>query len=463
MDRPRKAPPETSPRTRRAVETVLRPLEQFLAVEASSGIGLLAAAGVALGWANSPWGASYEALWHVRVTLGIGSHVVAPSLHFLINDGLMTIFFFVAGLEIRREIHEGELADRRRATLPIAAALGGMLVPAAVYVALNVGRSTSAGWGIPMATDIAFASAVLLVLGKRVPPALRVLLLALAIIDDIGAILVIAFFYSGGIQVGGLLVAGAGVAGIFVLQRIGVRRSWVYVLPGAIVWFGFLRAGVHPTIGGVVVGLATPVKTWFGEAGFIAVSRDVLETVERRAVDAHALLPSLRRLRQAQREVVSPLIRVQAQLHPWVSYVIMPLFALANAGVALGNVRLEPGDGARAVLGIALGLVLGKPAGILLASWITVRLGICALPSGVGWSGILLVGMVAGIGFTMAIFVAGLAFPDDADLSSAKLAVLTASIVTALVSFAVGRVLLPRQRGPLGAGTASEAEASAEL
>jgi NhaA family Na+:H+ antiporter len=462
-DRPPVAP-ETWEPARRVAEKILRPLERFLHVEAASGIVLLVAALVALVWANSPWSSSYEALWHMPITLGAGSLVFTQTLHFWVNDGLMAIFFFVVGLEIRREIHEGELADLKRAALPVAAAIGGMLAPALIYLACNPAPETRQGWGVPMATDIAFAVGVLALLGTRVPPALRVLLLALAIIDDIGAILVIAIFYSSGVSWIGLLVAAGGVLGVLVLQRLGVRQALVYVLPGAVLWMGMLGAGVHPTIAGVILGLLTPVRPWFGKDGFVAVAHEAVEELRsnERAAGVQALLPPLQRLKEAQREALAPVVRIQAELHPWVAFVIMPLFALANAGVSLQGLSLADAGATTVMLGVLLGLVIGKPVGILLASFASVKLGICALPRGVAWRGILLVGVVAGIGFTMAIFIAGLAFPGDGLLSAAKLAVLLASGVAAVLGLAMGRMMLPAQPVEGAAASVDEAEASAD-
>ena len=286
---------------------------------------LLAAAVVALVWANSPWAESYERFWHTAVTFGIGPFTSSQSLHFWINDGLMTVFFFVVGLEIRREIYEGELSDRKRAALPVAAALGGMIAPALIYLAFNAGDpELRGGWGVPVATDIAFAVGVLALLGRRVPPALRVLLLALAIIDDIGAILVIAVFYSSGVSVLGLAIAVAGILGILLFQRLGIRRASFYVLPGAIIWLGALRAGVHPTIAGVVIGLLTPVRSWFGKQGFLAAAGEAIDDF-RHGVNGQGrgeenLLAPLRRLKEAHREALPPVVRIQAELHPWVAF-----------------------------------------------------------------------------------------------------------------------------------------------
>ncbi|MCC6553254.1 MAG: Na+/H+ antiporter NhaA [Polyangiaceae bacterium] len=460
LTHPRHAPETWAP-ARRVADRLLRPLERFLHVEAASGIVLLAAAVVALVWANSAWAASYEALWHTPITLGIGRHVLTQSIHFWVNDGLMTIFFLVVGLEIRREIHSGELSELRRAILPIVAALGGMAAPALIYLALNQAPDVRHGWGTPTATDIAFAVGVLALLGKRVPPALRVLLLALAIIDDIGAIVLIAVFYSSGVAWTGLAVAAGGIAAVLLMQRLGVRRALAYVLPGAVVWAGMLRAGVHPTIAGVLLGLLTPVRSWFGDAGFVATARGAIEEIQSHArrhdsrIDDY--LAPLRRMRQAQREALPPVVRVQAALHPWVAYGIMPLFALANAGVSVRGVATgAPASGI--MLGVGLGLALGKPIGILASSFAAVRAGLCALPRGVGWRGIMLVGMVAGIGFTMAIFIAGLAFPDPARLGVAKLAVLLGSLASAVAGLLIGRAALPAALEPGAAITVDEAE-----
>ncbi|WP_437960490.1 Na+/H+ antiporter NhaA [Sorangium sp. So ce119] len=462
---PQLAPGTWAP-ARRLAQRVLGPLDRFLHVEAASGIVLLIASVVALAWANSPWGDAYEHLWHIPITIGVGSFVFAQPLHFWINEGLMTIFFFVVGLEIRREIHEGELADLKRAALPVAAAVGGMIAPALLYLSLNASPASRHGWGVPTATDIAFAVGVLALLGKRVPPALRVLLLALAIIDDIGAIIVIALFYSSGVAWTGLLIAAGGGLAVLVLQRFGVRRPAAYVVPGAVLWWGMLRAGVHPTIAGVVVGLLTPVRSWFGSHGFLTAARRVLDEVGelagREGHRADDLLSPLRQIKTAQREALPPVLRLQAALHPWVAYGIMPLFAFANAGVRVDGSSLGHGASGTILLGVMLGLVVGKPLGVFLASFAMVRLGVCALPRGVGWRGIAVVGCVAGIGFTMAIFIAGLAFDDPAKLAAAKLGILVASTIAAVIGLLVGRLVLSGAPVPGAARTLQEAETSAE-
>ena len=456
---------ETSPAAHRLARTIFRPLERFLHIEASSGILLLLAAAVALVWANSGAGGSYDHLWHTPVRVGVGGWMVERSLHYLINDALMTVFFFVVGLEIRREMHEGELADLRRATLPAAAAIGGMLAPALIFVALGTAESRR-GFGVPMATDIAFAVGVLALLGKRVPPALRVLLLSLAIIDDIGAILVIAAFYSKGIAWSGLGIAAAGIAAVIAFQRFGVRKPWAYVAPGAVVWVGIALAGVHPTIAGVILGLLTPARPWFGEQGFLSATQTAIDdfrrTAEQPGHDTHDLLDPLARVKEARSEALSPAVRLQTALHPWVAFGIMPLFALANAGVSVKGVSIEQGTPRTIALGALAGLVVGKPLGIVLASFLCVKLGVCRLPRGVRWSGVLVVGVVAGIGFTMAIFIAGLAFTGP-DLAAAKLGVLAASGVAALIGLVLGRVVLPAPSPEEAATTLAQAEASAEL
>ena len=464
-DRGRAAAPEAWVPARRAVERVLRPLERFLHVEAASGVVLLVAAVVALVWANSPWSASYEKIWHAPVTLGVGPYSSTNSVHFWINDGLMVVFFFVVGLEIRREIHEGELSEPKRAALPLAAALGGMVIPAVIFLSINRGLPSQPGWGVPMATDIAFAVGVLALLGKRVPAALRVLLLALAIIDDIGAIIVIALFYSSGLTIAGLLLAGGGIAGVLLLQRLGVRRPVAYVLPGFVIWLGCLRAGIHPTIAGVILGLLTPARAWLGEAGFLVAIRHAVEEFrgqsDREDHRAEDLLGPLGHVRQAQQEAVAPVVRLQTTLHPWVAFVVMPLFALANAGVTLdGDGLLDP-EMRPVLVGVVLGLVVGKPLGILAMSYLAVRLRLAVVPAAVSWRGIAVVGSVAGIGFTMAIFIAGLAFSSAAHLNAAKFAVLAASAVAAVVGLVVGRLVL-RGRDLLGGPdvTVDEAEAS---
>jgi NhaA family Na+:H+ antiporter len=454
-------PPGAWPTAQAAARRLLSPVERFLAIEASSGILLLVAAAAALGWANSPWRAGYEALWHTPMGVRVGSFAFERDLHFLINDGLMVVFFFVVGLEIRREIDCGELSEVRRAALPAFAALGGMIVPACLFLAFNAGTPASVGWGVPMATDIAFAVGVLALLGKRVRPALRILLLALAVIDDLGAILVIALFYSSGINAVGLAVVAAGLAVLVAMQKLGVRSPLAYLVPGLVIWAGTYLTGVHPTLAGVVIGLLTPVRAWLGPGAFVdqAQAAAVIVNSQGAQPDHDAVRTRLADLEVASRETFSPVERLQHTLHPWVAFFIMPVFALANSGVSLGEARLDA-EGQRVLAGVVLGLVLGKPIGVLGLSWLAVRLRLAALPTGVAWREVLVVGLVAGIGFTMALFIAGLAFPATALIEVAKLGILCASALAAVVGLGLGWLLLS-VRAPAGAApTESVAEAS---
>ena len=408
------APPGAWLAARAAAKRLISPVERFLSIEASSGVLLLVAAVAALIWANSPWRSAYDSLLHTPVGARFGGFAFERDLQFWVNDVLMVVFFFVVGLEIKREAHGGELSELKRASLPAIAALGGMLFPAGIYFLLNAGTPAVSGAGVPVATDIAFAVGILALLGKRVPPALRILLLALAVIDDLGAIVVIALFYSSGVGVVGLSIAAAGILLILLMQKLGVRSPWAYVLPSVLAWAGTMASGVHPTIIGVVIGLCTPVHAWSG------------------------------------REELSPVDRLQRALHGWVAFVIMPVFALANAGVTFGEARLG-GDGTAVLLGVTAGLVVGKPIGVFCFSWLAVRVGLAALPSGVRWSGILVVGLVAGIGFTMALFIATLAFPPGPLIEVAKLGILLASLVASVIGLGAGRLLLrsalPREAG----------------
>ncbi|MCK1367831.1 Na+/H+ antiporter NhaA [Bradyrhizobium sp. 62] len=429
------------PKARRLAEQALNTLQRFLHVEAVSGAVLLAAAAAALIWANSPVAHSYHDFWHLPVTIALGEFVFSRSLHFWVNDVLMTVFFLVVGMEIRREVHEGALSRLDQAMLPLVAAIGGVVVPALIYLSLNAGPDRGQGWAVPTATDIAFAVGVLALLGRRIPVNLRVFLLALAIIDDIIAVLIIALFYTAGLQPGGFVVSMIGVVAVLGFRRIGVGSALFYVLPGSLVWIGFMAAGIHPTLAGVLLGVMTPARA-------IPMREPPLEMVSRalkqlrssdavRAKDPHRLAQPLRDLRVAQRELLPPVSRVQTALHPWVAYVIMPIFALANAGVGLTSVDL-PAGGRLVMLGTALALVAGKPLGVVGATWAAVRLGWCRLAPGVSWAGVCLVGLLAGIGFTMSIFISMLAFADEGLLTAAKLGVLLGSLVAAMLGLGWG-------------------------
>jgi len=443
----RHVPRRSVPRAQDLAAKALLTLERFLHIEAVSGIVLLVAAAAALVWANSPFAASYHAFWHAPLTFGIGDAVVSQSLHFWINDALMTVFFLVVGMEIRREIHEGALAGLRQAALPLAAALGGVAVPALIYLALNGQAPQSHGWAVPTATDIAFAVGVLALLGKSIPGNVRIFLLALAIIDDIVAVLIIAAFYSGGLDYSGLAVAAAGILLVLGLQWVGAGSAYAYVLPGAVLWIGLLKTGAHPTLAGVVLGLMTPVLPTRSHESPLEMLRRAADFLGRSGTaDAHRIAGQVRELRWAQRELIPPVTRVQMALHPWVAYGVMPLFALANAGVSLDGVDLGQPGSMTVMLGVSVALVIGKPLGVMAASWLAVRLGWGSLPPGMSWTGVLLVGCLAGIGFTMSIFIATLAFDDSNMLGAAKLGVLLASSVAAVIGLAAGRLYAARVR-----------------
>lgn len=432
-----------------AAERFFNALARFLHIEAVSGIALLLAAATALVWANSPWASSYEHIWHTPVSFSIGATTISHSLHFWINDGLMTVFFLVVGMEIRREIHEGALSNLQLASLPLAAAAGGVAVPALIYLAINSDPALRHGWAIPTATDIAFAVGVLALLGRAIPSSIRVFLLALAIIDDIAAVLIIALFYSSGLDYSGLLLALLGVVVVVVFQRLGIASAFSYVLPGAIVWSGMLMSGAHPTLAGVVLGLMTPVlRRPAREQPMDVATRALNEFGERShagTADVLELVSPVRRLEEAQRDLLPPVIRVQAALHPWVAFGVMPVFALANAGVSLEGAEFS-GASLSVLTGVAFALIFGKPLGILLGSWLAVRSSLSRLPPGATWLGMWVVGCLGGIGFTMSIFIAMLAFDDARLLVAAKLGVLIASLAAAVIGLVLGRAYVVKQR-----------------
>jgi len=436
-----------------AVDRLTAPIQRFLAVQAASGIVLIACTALALGLANSPLRAGWQAFWDLTFTVGLGDFQLAYPLWYWVNDGLMAIFFFVIGLEIKRELVLGELSDPRKVTLPVAAAVGGAAVPALIFLLLRTGTPDARGWAVPMATDIAFVVGCLALLGPRVPHGLKVLMLTLAIVDDLLAVLVIAFFYGGALQMGWLVGAAAALGLVVVMNRAGVRSVPLYVLVGAVAWLCTLKSGIHPTVTGALLGLLTPWKAWVDKAS----ARDILALAARAVEGDEGVLPAaarkdvLARVATAAREAVSPLDRLEHALHGWVGFVIMPIFALANAGVVLSG-----GAALGALpLAIAAGLVLGKPAGILLAAWLVTR-GPARLPDGVGWGAMLGAGCLAGIGFTMSIFVASLAFEGDA-LASAKSGVLLASAVAGVLGMLLLRAMLPAPsvRGATTAGPAA--------
>jgi Na+:H+ antiporter, NhaA family len=429
----------------RLASAAWQPIQRFMQLPTASGMLLLAMAVIAMVLANSSFASDYAAMWQTPVGLHVGPWHFERSLEWLVNDVLMVIFFFVVGLEIRRELDHGELSQWRRAALPAGAALGGMLAPAAIYLMFAGGDATRSGWGVPMATDIAFAVGVLALLGKRVPPALRVLLLALAVIDDLGAIVVIAIFYSQGVAVQGFVIAAGGLLLVLLLQRFGVRAKAAYVLPGVVVWAGIYNAGVHPTIAGVILGLITPVRAWWGVSGFKEGVRQQLHIIDGAVTPTdEQLRDALHHVDHARREAIAPGDSLVHMLSPWVSFGIMPLFALANAGVAVSGVSFD-GSSLAVICGVAVGLVVGKPIGVLLACALMIKTGIGTLPQGLGVRHLVVLGVVAGVGFTMALFVAALGFTSPQLLAAAKLGVLGGSVCAAVLGVVCGPLLLPNQ------------------
>jgi NhaA family Na+:H+ antiporter len=435
MSRAREQPP---------VERIVRPFQDFARKQSSGGILLIIATVVALVWANSPWGESYAALWHTKLTVGIGEFSISKDLTHWINDGLMAVFFLVVGLEIKREVLVGELSSARGAALPVAAALGGAVVPAAIYVAINAGTEGAAGWGIPMATDIAFALGVLTLLGERASVGLRVFLTALAIVDDIVAVLVIAFFYTSEISWGALGIGAIFLAVLVAANLLGVGRTLVYAVLGVGLWLCFLLSGVHATVAGVLLALTVPASSFINPGAFLKRSRYVLDRFEQAGERGGNVLANeerqaaLHALNHAAYKLEPPLHELERALHPWVVFAIMPVFALANAGVPLGgNVVGALAD--PVALGIVLGLVVGKQLGITLSAWLAVKIGVSELPEGVGWRHIYGAGLLAGIGFTMSLFITDLAFSDASLIEDAKLGILVASLIAGVIGWTILR------------------------
>jgi NhaA family Na+:H+ antiporter len=414
---------------------LVRPIEAFTRTEALGG-GLLAlAAVVALLWANSAWQESYRQIWATPVRVGAPGFELNKPLLIWINDLLMAVFFLLVGLEIKRELVAGELSSLRKAALPVAAAVGGMVAPALIFLSVAGGEPVRRGWGIAMATDIAFALGCLRVLGSRVPTSLLVLLTALAIIDDLGAILVIALFYTGQLSVAALAAAAVLVLGLALMNAGGVRSPVWYLFAGLFLWLAVLKSGMHPTLAGVIVAFAVPARARYSRNELIEQAETWLR--DARTEDSQGAGRSLEALRYCLRECESPLTRLEHALHPWVAYGILPLFALANAGVDLAGVTVSalatPVAG-----GVFLGLFLGKQLGVIVASWLAVRAGWAELPEGVAWKHVYGMGLLAGIGFTMALFIAALAYGEGSPLhQQAKIGILTASLVSAIAGVLV--------------------------
>lgn len=400
---------------------VARPVLRFIEREVASGVLLLAATLIALVWANV--GHSYHDVWFTEFEIVVGSWSLELHLEEVVNDGLMTLFFFVVGLEIKRELTVGELCDRRAAALPGIAALGGMVVPALIFIAANRGAGDGAidGWGVPMATDIAFALGVIALLGSRVSPQLKLFLLTLAIVDDIGAIVVVALFYTSDVDVYWLALA---VAALALIRAMAEARVWAiaaYVVIGLFVWYATWRSGVHATIAGVALGLMTPAFPLLGRDEADRIARELPDDPHPEEISASAF-----RLRNS----VGVAQRLENALHPWTSFLVVPIFALANAGIQIDGDAVADAASSSITWGIVLGLVLGKPLGVVAFTWIATRFGF-RLPAGVSWRQFIGLGAAAGIGFTVSIFISGLAYEDGAQVQQAKLGILLASFIAA--------------------------------
>ena len=435
----------------------VRPALQFADTEAASGIVLLAAAIIALLWANSPWSESYFTFWNTQLSIELGPFHLEETLKEVVNDGLMAIFFFVVGMEIKRELAVGELHGVRKAALPAMAALGGMVLPALIYVSfvISTGGDALNGWGIPMATDIAFSVGVIALLGSRVPVGAKLFLLALAIVDDIGAILVIAIFYTSDLSILWIVFAIGVLLAIFAARKAGIRSMLLYVPLSLIVWFAFLESGVHATIAGVILGLMVPARALYSDEDFRRRAGWILERYDMDAASPRArerLDQDALELEAIARESVPPLERFEYRLHRFSSFIVVPLFALANAGIRFSDFDVLEAIFSPVALGISVGLVLGKPIGIVVATWIGLRLNLGELPRGVNFSQVIGIGMLAGIGFTVSLFIAELAFRNSAMAeiltNEAKIGIFLGSAIAGLVGYFVMRAM-----------TASRAEA----
>ena len=410
---------------------VARPVLRFIDREVAGGILLLVATAAALIWANSAWADGYQNFWHAEIELAVGSwHLPHLSVGHFVNDALMALFFFVVGLEIKRELVTGDLSSFRAAALPAIAALGGMAVPAALYLTLNGAGEASRGWGIPMATDIAFAVGIVALLGARVSPKINLFLLTLAIVDDIGAIAVIAIFYTSDLSTNWLLIAVAGLAAVWLLQRLRVWVIPIYMALGIFIWYATLESGVHATIAGVALGLLTPARPLLNQ-------RDAQQIVD--ALPSNANVAEVRHASFLAQESVPLTERLENMLHPFTAFMIIPIFALANAGISLSSDKISAAASSSVTMGIVLGLVVGKPLGIALFAWVATRFGF-PLPDGVRWPQFIGMGFAAGIGFTVSIFVAGLAFESYAITDLAKIGILMASLVAAIAALLLLRL-----------------------
>jgi Na+:H+ antiporter, NhaA family len=437
---PREPLPRTTS-TRTPIDVLTSPFTRFAQIEASGGVVLLAATILALLWANSPWEHSYHAIWEQEFTARVGQTALTWSRHLWVNDGLMSIFFFLVGLEIKRELLIGELSSFRQAAFPFIAAVGGCVLPAALYLTLNHGGAEARAWGIPMATDIAFALGILALLGDRVPVSLKLFVAALAIADDIVAVLVIAVFYTAHLSFGYLAFGVVGLGISYAANKIGIRNPWIYAMIGIVVWFAVMQSGIHATIAGVLMALTIPCRQSNDEPRFRAKMQRLLDRFSAAAPDSSEAQAALHSMEQQCILMESPLHRIEHALQPWVSFAIMPLFAFSNAGVhVLGHFIASAKHSV--TLGVAFGLLLGKPFGITAFAWAAEKVKIATRPAGIDWMQIFAASWICGIGFTMSLFIAALALPEGGPQDFAKIGTLAGSIAAG----AIGCFLLLRSK-----------------
>ncbi len=424
------------------IEKIIAPVNRFIHLEYTSGVILLITVIIAIIWANSS-PESYHQVWEIKLTAGLGESVLSQPLHIWINDGLMAIFFFVIGLELKREFINGELSSFRKASLPMGAALGGMIFPALIYVMVNYGTSSTRGWGIPMATDIAFALALLSMAGKHIPTSVKVFLSALAVADDLGAVLIIAFFYTTDVNYTAFGIAIIFFVALIVGNRLGVRNSLFYLILGICVWLGFLFSGIHATIAGVLVAFTIPAATRINEEVYSSNLKKLTKEFEEEIPSNSTLTTpeqheTIQHVKNLSLAAETPLQKIELALHPWVAFVIMPLFALSNAGIIIHSDFFSSIINTVSI-GVILGLVVGKFLGIMLFTWLMIKFGIATLPQGASWRHIFGVALLGGIGFTMSLFISGLAFVDQEFVEQAKYGILIASILAGILGTLVLR------------------------
>lgn len=428
-----------TPENKTPIEKIIAPVSKFIHLEYTSGIVLLISVVIAIVWANSSYSESYHHVWEIDFSLAFGENILSKPLHIWINDGLMAIFFFVIGLELKREFMDGELSSLKKASMPMAAALGGMLVPALIYTLINMNSGAGHGWGIPMATDIAFALALLSMAGKNIPTSVKIFLSALAVADDLGAVLVIAFFYTAQVNFTALGIAAIFLACLIIGNRIGIRNSAFYLILGICVWIGFLLSGVHATIAGVLVAFTIPAMTRINENDYSENLRELSYQFEKEIPSNSTLTTpqqhqTIQHVKSLSLAAETPLQKIEHALHPWVAFVIMPLFALANAGILIGadffSSVINPVS-----IGVAMGLIFGKFIGVLLFTFVMVKTGLGSLPNGATWHHMIGIALLAGVGFTMSLFISSLAFNNPEFVEQAKYGILIASILAGLSGY----------------------------